>query len=58
MIGIVPAIAMMNIMDEETWKRGFVSVALGIVFCVASLPLLPFLALGIAGSMLEDRFLP
>ena len=58
MVGAIPAIAIFNVVDKETWKRGFLSVTIGIVACVFTLPLLPILALGIACSMIEDRFLP
>lgn len=56
-VGTIPAIAIMNVFDEETWKRGAMSVSIGVVCAIASLPLLPFLVVGIAGSMLEDKFL-
>lgn len=58
MLGAVPGIAFFNILDEETWKRGFVSVILGMIACVITLPLCPFLGLAIACSVIEDKFFP
>ena len=56
MVGIIPAIAIYNVVDVETWKRGIVSVVLGLVALVITLPLLPFLAVGVLATYLGDRY--
>lgn len=55
-IGAINGLAMLNIADAETWKRGFKSVIIGFIVLVVSMPLFLFLILGIGMAYLDDRY--
>ncbi len=53
-MGALNGLAILNITDRETWKA-YDKVLVGLVFLAVTLPLLPFLALGLGMIMLGDK---
>ena len=53
--GALSGLAFLNIIDVETWKSAS-KVAVAIAFCLLTLPLIPFLVIGIAMLMAGDKF--